>query len=962
MNDSEPNYGESVLFDNEGYVSKKFLRDSEIPFNQNKNYTFSQAYDSGANRFISYKKAKEIGIVDEAKIEYIDAKTGDSLDFITAIKKNKIKLAEANKKKLLNSSFISDSHSLADNSTADLSLAKYTDLDSSFEAQNNTVTKSNSYNVLSDSKVEKPFPSKSSTFIDFNTTTKNTKYNNTENLNDTLYELSSSPGYSYGDLNNDVNSKNTTDDNIIKCLLYKKPSNGKYIRFDRVIKLNLYNKETGKIMDQSTREYYTLHEALQIGLIRVNDSNVLHDDSKFYIINTILVANQKLTLFDSIAKKIIDKANCIYTYQSDSYSIKDAMKQGFIEGKIITFHEVTWLLDDYHQKIMSKLAEQDGHDLSKIDDSTLISNDFIITPPVEVPQQNKIINEFYVFDSEMEMYISVSEALKNGTVLSDPIRIRDPNTNTYILVKDAAIKGLISCEQSEEKISLKDRSSFFTLNRVSYIIDAILDPIKQTRYSLQKATNKGLFINGIYKDNSRNIFYHIDEAISQGLVIGKRVDLDQIDISLSRSLGLGPVSSPRKPENNIYNKRINNKAVSSKNLYDTNRTASKKKMFNSEESILRSSIEPFNGKITTVKDVSTNRFVKPDEAEKLGIINFFDGIFKNSLTNEILRINEAVNLGFIQVQKQDSKLEYAKSANFIDETKRPMRRSSFSTDFDDDDISNWNKMQIGPQFSILSVLDPVKQTRVTLEEAIDKGILDLPGFLYINRKNNKKCSLIDAIDNGFIKIQDNFIPSYKLVTQDDKSPIKHIKTVSIRFVINSDNNLIPYNTAVTQRLVDPDDGTLSYNDTAISFKSAYDTFLAFTADDLDNPISNRYKFSVRYARKSTTGKKMSNKSALAKNWLNIDRRVYIDKQTNQEMPFSQAIDLGFLVLFIDNSKSTKELNKDSLDFTLDNNDSKQNSVKNSSFTRSKSRDSYQSKDSYQAAFSSRVKSSSKNRK
>ena len=41
---------------------------------------------------------------------------------------------------------------------------------------------------------------------------------------------------------------------------------------------------------------------------------------------------------------------------------------------------------------------------------------------------------------------------------------------------------------------------------------------------------------------------------------------------------------------------------------------------------------------------------------------------------------------------------------------------------------------------------------------------------------------------------------------------------------------------------------------------------------------------------------MSLKSALAKNWLNFGRRVYIDKQTNQEIPFSQAIDMDLLVM------------------------------------------------------------------
>lgn len=67
-------------------------------------------------------------------------------------------------------------------------------------------------------------------------------------------------------------------------------------------------------------------------------------------------------------------------------------------------------------------------------------------------------------------------------------------------------------------------------------------------------------------------------------------------------------------------------------------------------------------------------------------------------------------------------------------------------------------------------------------------------------------------------------------------------------------------------------------------------------DDLDRPDSDRAKFKVAMVKKSTTGKNMSVKSALAKNWLNFERRVYIDKQTNQEIPFSQAVDMDLLVL------------------------------------------------------------------
>ena len=105
-------------------------------------------------------------------------------------------------------------------------------------------------------------------------------------------------------------------------------------------------------------------------------------------------------------------------------------------------------------------------------------------------------------------------------------------------------------------------------------------------------------------------------------------------------------------------------------------------------------------------------------------------------------------------------------------------------------------------------------------------------------------------------------------------------------------------------------------------KEAYGKHLALTVDDLDRADSDRAKFKVAMVKKSTTGKNMSVKSALAKNWLNFDRRVYIDKQTNQEIPFSQAVDMDLLVLIahltdeaprplaaVDTSRSSVQISK-----------------------------------------------------
>ena len=102
--------------------------------------------------------------------------------------------------------------------------------------------------------------------------------------------------------------------------------------------------------------------------------------------------------------------------------------------------------------------------------------------------------------------------------------------------------------------------------------------------------------------------------------------------------------------------------------------------------------------------------------------------------------------------------------------------------------------------------------------------------------------------------------------------------------------------AVDKNLINLDNGTYLGYEKIITLKEAFDKCLALTVDDLDQPDSKRNKYKVAFVRKSTTGKNMSLKSALAKNWLNFGRRVYIDKQTNQEIPFSQAIDMDLLVL------------------------------------------------------------------
>jgi hypothetical protein len=246
------------------------------------------------------------------------------------------------------------------------------------------------------------------------------------------------------------------------------------------------------------------------------------------------------------------------------------------------------------------------------------------------------------------------------------------------------------------------------------------------------------------------------------------------------------------------------------------------------------------------------------------------------------------------------------------------------------------------------ILEPTKKTKLSLDEAIRLGIFDINSASYYDSTSNRKLTMVDAIDKGLIKISDkNFHASYKIkeVHDENQKLIKNVKSFSIRYIVDPfTNNIIPLNVAESKKLVNLENGTYIGSDSIISLKEAFDKALAFTTEDIDQPESKRLKFKITSVKKSTTRKNMSLKSALAKNWINVDRRVYLDKQTNEELSFSQALDLELLEIK-----------------NIGNNDTF-SSKENSFLKRNISRESFHSRESFQSEISSKTLKSNMEKK
>lgn len=702
-------------------------------------------------------------------------------------------------------------------------------------------------------------------------------------------------------------------------MLYKKPTNGKYIRFDKVLRNRLYDYENKQIKDLNTSEYISINEALHRGVLRINDADILFDRENVYKIDSIRAngANiqTRLTLAECLKKKLVSRRECVLKYANKIYAMRDAIREGLVEGRILSDAEIRLIIDEYYVKYEENRKLKEASSPARKPVIELISVQDIPNNLADSNSKNHNLSklnvnetngdyqtsEFYIFDAETEHYVSISEAYQRGLLICDPLRIKDPNTKSYISLVDAIVKGLVSCEKSKQRVAFKNRSAFYTINRVSYIVDAIYEPSKLNSYSLQDAIKLGLFKNGLYVCG-KEASYSIDHAISAGFIIGKKIELDKIDACFKENL----VCPPLKPQRGIFVEPLR------KNSHDSiknNKENFYKSIDRSTASIRTQPDEPTvkSGKIELVKDIKNGTYLSLKDAVEARIINFNKSLFVNTLTTNTIDIGTAIDRGYIIMDYQAA--TFVNRPAFETRSRSLSQRSKKTLKPNDthhkpiDDLNDTDIIKVGRQFIITGVLDPINRVQLELEDAIRVGLFDIDCAMYNDPRLQKKLTLVDAIDQGLVKIADEaFKASYKLTVEEenDKRFYKSLKTYSIRYIVHPvTKQIMPLNIAVDRNLVNLDTGTYYGYEKMVSLKEAYEKCLALTVDDLDNPETKRNKYRVAFVRKSTTGKNMSLKSALAKNWLNFGRRVYIDKQTNQEIPFSQAIDMDLLVLLGD---------------------------------------------------------------
>ena len=239
--------------------------------------------------------------------------------------------------------------------------------------------------------------------------------------------------------------------------------------------------------------------------------------------------------------------------------------------------------------------------------------------------------------------------------------------------------------------------------------------------------------------------------------------------------------------------------------------------------------------VTGVIDPTTRQRISVKEAIKKGILDQGKGLYMNPRTGKSISLTDAIDRGLVivEVSKQEKNVDV--------------------TDGSDDKY-------VTRPFSVLGVLDPETKHTLTLEEAVDKGIIVTDKGLYVDPTTGEIMSLTDALKRGYLRVR---VANPKV---DD-----HILYIRALRSIHGNGNV---------------NGSLNGHDTN---SAVYDK------------LKSKIDDSVIGIKDPCTGKDMSIKEAIANGFLHVDQLEIVD-ENGETFPITEAC----ILRKIDN-KTAKEL-------------------------------------------------------
>ena len=191
-----------------------------------------------------------------------------------------------------------------------------------------------------------------------------------------------------------------------------------------------------------------------------------------------------------------------------------------------------------------------------------------------------------------------------------------------------------------------------------------------------------------------------------------------------------------------------------------------------------------------VLDPRNNEEVSMQQAVMLGIIDSQLGLYVNPTTGEKIPIPVAMNAGKIKVEFTSTKKTQEKRRDIGLITIRVLRESR--------------------PYTVKAVIDAKTNAQLTVDEAIERGVLDQKNGLYLNEQTGSEMTIGDALEQGLL-----------IVEFDKDAPVTDPKSETVTYAIHHVVDLkmktkVTFTEAVRLGLLDTQTGAFRNNKTGES--------------------------------------------------------------------------------------------------------------------------------------------------
>jgi len=217
-----------------------------------------------------------------------------------------------------------------------------------------------------------------------------------------------------------------------------------------------------------------------------------------------------------------------------------------------------------------------------------------------------------------------------------------------------------------------------------------------------------------------------------------------------------------------------------------------------------------------------------------------------------------------------------------------------------------------------SFIDPVSAKKCDIKTAINKELLE-PTAHYTDRRTNERLSLRNLMERGIIFTQSKRDRGVRAVASSSGATGSVHETKSYTIVGAVDPNLktrVDVNTAIQRGIIDLANGLYMGKDEAgkrfqIPVSEAIERGLVFTAlsgteaDQEGSRFVNTTKtFSVQSVVDPTSGKQISITEAIQHGIVDENNLLYTNPRTGETMPITEAVNRGFIVATVTQSTET----------------------------------------------------------